>query len=186
MTTTNTPVVTLKLYDAKQLPKQIFGLGKSGASWQQESHRVACSIVALFGENNDVRIVMPLIDKLVAAMPEAMRLNSLKLWFEAHAPIKFSTSEEIKAGTPAVQYVKGGKFKLGDAMAKPYWKFKAQEGVAFHAVDLMADIGKLLKRIEAHNKGAEAAGVERIDAGMINALTMMQAGILPSSVNTIQ
>lgn len=186
MTKTNTPAVTLKLYDAKQLPKQIFGLGKSGASWQAESHRVACSIVALFGENNDVRIVMPLIDKLTAAMPEAMRLNSLKLWFEAHAPIKFSTSDEIKAGAPAVQYVKGGKFKLGDAMAKPYWKFKAQEGVAFHAVDLQADIGKLLARIEKHNKGAAEAGVEPIQQGFITALTLMKNGSLPSSTATVQ
>lgn len=186
MTKNATPVVSLKLYNAKELPKQIYGLSKSGASWQAESHRVACSIIALFGENNDVRIVMPLIEKLVASMPEAMRLNSLKLWFEAHAPIKFSTTEQIKGGAPAVQYVKGGKFLLGDAMAKPYWKFKAQEGVAFHAVDLQADIKKLLKRIEAHNKGAAEAGVAPIEQGFINALTLMGNGALPASTATVQ
>lgn len=186
MTQTKKAPVTITLYSADALDKRIQRLKVAGQSMQSEMHKLACSVLACFGENNDVRKATNFVLKLSAAMPEMSRVNSLKQWFEAYAPIKFATAEEIKAGAPAAYFVKEGKYKLGDAMANPFWKFKAQEGVAFKAVDINAEISRLLSRIEAHNKGADEAGVDRIDMSMVNALTMMKGGIIPASVTTLQ
>ena len=186
MTKKTTAPVTISLYRAEELDKRIVRLKVAGTNLQTEMHKLACSVLSCFGENNDVRKATNFVLKLSEAMPEMSRVNALKQWFEAYAPIKFSTTEEIKAGAAAAYYVKDGKFKLGDAMATPFWKFKAQEGVEFKPVDIATEIKRLLSKIDTHNKGAEAAGVDRIDAGLVNALTMMQGGVLPASVSTMQ
>lgn len=181
-----TKSVTLKLINSADISKRIAAMRKSGTKLQNEMHLIACSVLACFGENNDVRKATNFVLEMASAMPEMSRVNALKQWFEAHAPIRFATPDEIKAGAPAAVYVKGGKYRLGDAMATPFWKFKAKEGVEYKAVDIHAEIKRLLAKIETHNKGAVENNTQPIDAGIVNALSMLQAGVLPASTATVQ
>ena len=138
--------VTLKLIPLAKLDDFIGSIHKRGQSLQHDMHRAACSVIAALGEHKDTRIVMPFVHKIINAMPEMARVNGLKAWFEAHAPVKFIEEQ----GSPMqVVYVKGGKFKLGDAISKPFWKFNAKEGVPYEPLDLdkfeAQMIAKLLK-----------------------------------------
>lgn len=166
------PVVSMALYSAKELDARIVRLHTAGQNIQKEMHRIACSVLACFGENNDVRKATNFVLKLEAAMPEMSRVNALKAWFEAHAPIKFATPEEIKNGATAAYFVKDGKYKLGDAMAKPFWKFVASEGKAYEPLDIEKFTQQMIAKLV---KDAKETGADH------GALLMALKGVTPAT-----
>ena len=133
----------IKLYPASKIDARIALLHKSGQRMQNEMHRLACSVLAVVGTTKDVRVV----HKFVLAMPEMARTNGLRNWFEQFAPVKFITEGEGEAQVERVIFVKDGKFKLGDAMAKPFWKFSAKEGAPYEPIDLNAYVNQKIKRL---------------------------------------
>lgn len=135
----------LKLYKASELDARIANLHKRGQSLQNEMHKLACSVLAHVGEHKDVRIVQ----SFILAMPEMSRTNGLRNWFEQFGPVKFNVDEN-KVET--VVFVKDGKTKLGDAMAKPFWKFSAKEGAAYEPLEMQKYIEQQIKRLEKDAK----------------------------------
>lgn len=124
----------------KAIEAAILRVHTKGQAFQLAAHTAACSVLAHVGKHGDVRVVQTLVQAMIQAMPASSRINSLKLWFETFGPIKFS--EDGKD----VTYVREGKTRLGDAMAKPFWSFKAMEGTAYTPVDPIAEIAKLMEK----------------------------------------
>ena len=177
--TKNKTSVTLKLVVASELDKRIASLHKAGQSLQKDMHLLACSVLATFGETKDARIAEAFVMKLVQAMPEMARTNALKAWFEAHAPIKFATPEEIKAGASSVRYVKGGAFKLGDAMATPFWKFQPEK--PYEPLNMSKYIESVIAKI---TKDAKATGADHSAVLMaLKTVAVPDASKLPKATN---
>jgi hypothetical protein len=140
-----TTSVAIKLYAHADIGKRIEDMHKSGQRLQTEMHKLACSVLHHLGETKDIRYTLAFIQ----AMPEMARVNGLHAWFEAFGPIKFNTPEAIKDGAPAAICVKDGKTKLGDAMAKPFWKFKAKEGQPYQPLVIEEYAAQQVKRLKA-------------------------------------
>lgn len=155
-----TAKTTIKLYKANEIDARIVLLHKNGQRLQTEMHKLACSVLLHVGESGDVRVVQ----KFLAAMPEMSRTNGLRNWFEQFGPVKFNVSED---GVETVVHVKGGKTKLGDAMAKPFWKFSAKEGQPYEPIDMQKYIEQQMKKLE---KDAEKTG--RDHSAVLAALKM--------------
>jgi len=120
----------IKLYaTTKQIDAAIESNQKRGAKWQDEAHRIACSVLQHVGKFGDVHVV----DRFLASMPEAARTNGLRQWFEAFGNVRFVKSADGKSLLTV--YAKDKPCKLGEAMLKPFWKFKATEGVEYEPKD---------------------------------------------------
>jgi hypothetical protein len=131
--------VTL-LTTVKAIEAAILSIHERGTSLQTDMHIAACSVMRHLGKHKDIRIVM----KLLNAMPDMARKNSLMLWFETFGAVKFEGKEAT--------FVKDKPTKMADAMAKPFWKFKANEGVPYEALDVVALINSTIKKLEKDTK----------------------------------
>lgn len=138
----------MKLYPNAQIDKRIDALAKSGQKMQNEMHKIGCSVLRRLGENGDVRQVL----RFILAMPDMARTNGLRAWFEKHGPVKFVQNGEGAAAYESVVFVKDKPVLLGDAMAKPFWKFNANEGAPYKPIVwdeyLDMQIKKLAKDID--------------------------------------
>ena len=134
--------VTIKLIPVAKLDAEITAFHKSGQNFQTRAHRLACSVLAKLIQDGDVRTVL----KFINAMPEMGRVNGLKAWFEAHGPIKFHEEKEVGLLAAHVKGKDANK-KLGDGMAKPFWKFSAKEGAPYEPVDLNKELDRLVARL---------------------------------------
>lgn len=139
--------VTLKLIPAAKLDAEIETFSKTAIKLQERAHRIACSVLAKVITDGDVRTVM----KFVHCMPEMVRVNGLRAWFEAHGPVKFVQDND---GNETIVHVKGDKAnrKLGNGMAKPFYKFSANEGKPYEAIDLVKLVEQTVKRLEKDAK----------------------------------
>lgn len=135
---------SMQFIGARQLPKAIKALHADGRAWQEQAHLIACSILKHLGRTGDIRHT----EALLKDMPEAMRVNSLKMWLEAFGPVRFPDKDERAGGAPEIMHVKGKKTQMGEAMAKPFWKFKALEGKPYEAIDLNAKLEQLIKALQ--------------------------------------
>lgn len=142
----------IKTYNARQLPKAIKALHSSGQTVQAEAHKIACSVLLHLGRTGDIRYTMAFLD----AMPEMSRVNSIKAWLEKFGPIRFATPEETKVGAQPATFVKGKPTLLGDAMDNPFWKFKANEGTAYKAIDINKYVDQVLNRLKRDEQHAGA------------------------------
>jgi hypothetical protein len=160
------PKVAMSLYTkSKDIEAAVVRIHSAGQTLQTDMHVAACSIIQHLGKHKDVRLV----NKLLQAMPEMSRQNSLIMWLEAFGNVVYSKD------TKGFIMVPDKGIKLGEAIDKPFWKFKANEGVAYEAIDLQKLVEstvKLLKRdtektgrdhsvLVAAMKGAIAAPVSQ-------------------------
>lgn len=113
-----------------------------GQSLQKDIHIAACSVLAHIGKHSDVRLV----NKLLAAMPEASRKNAMRDWLMAFGPIMFEQDKPV--------YVKGGKVSLGNAMAEPFWLFSPEP--VYHPLDLSKFIKSMVRKLEKDAKETKA------------------------------
>ena len=135
------PAVKIALLTSvKAIEAGIDAIHVNGQALQTQMHTVACSVLMHLGKNKDIRIVM----KLLNAMPDMARKNSLMLWFETFGAVKFEGKEAM--------HVKDKATRMADAMAKPFWKFKANEGVPYEALDVVALINSTIKKLERDTK----------------------------------
>lgn len=146
-----------------KLDAAIAGVAKRGQTLQADMHRVAASVLLHVGSTGDIRPIY----KLLAAMPEMARTNGLRNWFEQFGPVKITARED---GTDHVQFVKDKPTKLGDALAKPFWKFSAKEGQPYEPIDVLKMAEQAIKRLE---KDAKETG--RDHSALINALKTANA-----------
>lgn len=128
----------------KEIEARIIGMHSTAQSLQTEMHVIACSALQRLGKHGDIRIVL----KMLNAMPEMARKNALIDWFTAFGPIAFTEENKVLSA----MHVKDGKTKLADAMAKPFWKFKANEGAPYEPINFDTYISAQVKKLEKDAK----------------------------------
>jgi hypothetical protein len=127
----------LALYTTEKSIKDAINVFENnGKALQEEAHKIACSVLQHVGKYGDILVLRRFLD----AMPDMARTNGLRLWFETFGPVTFKGNE--------AQYVKGGKTRLGDAIAKPFWKFKTVEGSTYEPIDPNTVLNALIKKFE--------------------------------------
>ena len=136
----------------KDIDAAIKSLHTDGQALQAHMHKTACSVLAHLGKNRDVRYVL----KCVAAMPDMSRKNSLMQWFETFGQIVFGKGET--AGT--AMFATDKKHRIGDAMDKPFWKFKANEGMPYEAIDFTKYVEQQIKKLDKDIKEVPAMGTD--------------------------
>jgi hypothetical protein len=133
------PVKITLLTSLKAIDAAILSLHERGQSLQTDMHIAACSVLAHVGKHRDIRVM----HKLLNAMPDVTRNNSLRLWFETFGNVKFEGKDIV---------LTDNGIKLADAMKKPFWKFKANEGVPYEAIDVAALLASTIKKLERDSK----------------------------------
>jgi hypothetical protein len=157
------------LYTADKLTARIEAFGKSGLRMQDEAHKLACSVLHHLGTHKDTRYVLMFLQNV----PDMVRSNGLRAWFEAFGPVKFTVGE----GDAIEQalFCKDKQTKLGEAIAKPFWKFSAMEGKPYIPMDVAAEMEKLIKRLlaDAKKTGKDHSGIVNVLKGYAPATTEM-------------
>ena len=151
---TEKPALSL-LTTVKALEAGIVSIHTAGQTLQTQMHLVACSVLQHVGKHSDTRVLM----KLINAMPDMSRKNSLIQWFETFGNVKYSTEGKTFV------IVKDKAVKLGTAIDKPFWKFKATEGVTYEPIDVAALVAQTIAKL---TKDAEKT--KRDHTGLIKAL----------------
>jgi hypothetical protein len=106
---THTPRAT------KTEPQTPIKLSGRDAALNIVTHHAACAVLTHVYKYSDVRMV----DRLLEGVPDAAQRSRLRVWFAAFGPVDFVGGK--------VTFRRGAKTTLGDAMAKPFWKFKIKE-----------------------------------------------------------
>jgi hypothetical protein len=128
----------LNLYvTEKEINSAVKAFQNNGRALQDEAHKIACSVLHHVASYGDIHVVRRFLD----AMPDIARTNSLRKWFETFGPVTFQGN--------VAYFVKNGKTRLGDAIAKPFWRFKANEGEEYKPVDVNALLNSLIKKLES-------------------------------------
>ena len=109
-----------------------------GQTLQDDIHVAACSILQHIGKHSDIRMA----NDLLAAMPEASRKNAMREWLATFGPIMFEGDKPV--------FVKGGKVKLGDAMAMPFWKLVPEK--PYEAIDVAKFMASMVKKLVKDQK----------------------------------
>jgi hypothetical protein len=109
-----------------------------GQTLQTDIHIAACSVLKHIGEHSDIRLAKDLL----SAMPEASRKNAMREWLATFGPIMFEGDAPV--------FVKGGKVKLGDAMAMPFWKLVPEK--PYEAIDLPKFMASMVKKLQKDQK----------------------------------
>jgi hypothetical protein len=142
------------LVGTKAIEDALMSIHRRGQTLQQDMHVAACSVLQHIGQHSDIRMAA----KLLNAMPEAARKNAMRDWLSEFGPITFDGDNPI--------FVQGGKVRLGDAQANPFWKFSPEK--PYQAVDVAALIASTIKKLEKDQKETKAnhgsliAGLEKL------------------------
>jgi hypothetical protein len=129
----------LKLYTTvAAIEAACVAFGKRATTLQDEAHKIACSVLAHVGEHSDVRVVT----KFLESMPGSYRTNAVRSWFETFGPITFNEGKAV--------FCKNRKTRLGEAMEKPFWKFKPEE--AYVPIDAAKALESLIKKLQKDQK----------------------------------
>lgn len=153
-TSTAKPALAL-LGTVKAIETAIADIHTAGQSLQTQMHLVACSVLQHVGKNKDTRVLL----KLMNAMPDMARKNSLIQWFETYGNVKYSTEAKTFV------LVKDKAIRLGTAIEKPFWKFKANEGVEYEAMDVKKFVAGAIAKLQK-----DAEKTKRDHSDLINAL----------------
>lgn len=122
--------------------------------WQAKSQIMAASAAYHAHATGDIRA----INVVVASMPKGAKVNSLRDYFAAFAPVKWSeTTKRFKFdGSKVVTLVTGDGVEhelLGKMLAKNWWEMRAEEKAdTYKPFDLGA---KLLRLVKDSNKVLE-------------------------------
>lgn len=150
----------MELYNTqKQIDAACVALHASAQTVQTEMHKVAVSVLVHYAKNNDKRVVL----KLIQAMPESARVNSLREWFNKFGTMTIGAKDEIVTAP-------GKKLQLADAIKTPFWKFSPEKD--YVPMDVSESIKALVKKLET-----DAKKTARDHSAQINALTSLASTI---------
>lgn len=127
---------------AKPIAEKTAEIKSRGADLQQDVHILACSVLAHVGKHSNINV----LTDFLAAVPDMVRVNALKTWFETFGQVSFSALKE--GDKPSWRIDRTKKVRLGDAMVKPFWKFKANEGVPYQPLDMAKYCEQQIKTLE--------------------------------------
>lgn len=132
--------VQRSLYKGAAIQAHIDRFAKSGQKLQAEAAKLALSVLVHVGTHRDTRMVQ----QFMLVMPDMVRTNGLRKWFEAFGPVKFVAGED---GAERVIFVKDKDVKLADAIEKPFWKFSATEGEPYKPLDMDKFLNQIITRL---------------------------------------
>ncbi|AGC35928.1 hypothetical protein HOS22_gp04 [Rhizobium phage RHEph08] len=135
-----------KLADIK---KETDALKVDGANYQHRTHVLACSVLAAVSRHGNINV----LTHFLASVPDMVRVNALQSWFEAFGQVSYAPLKEGE--TPVWRIDRSKKTKLGDAMVKPFWKFKAHEGAPYEPLDMKKWLEQAIARL---TKDAQKTG----------------------------
>lgn len=160
------------LYKGATLTDKINAFGKSMASKQTEAHKLALSVLQHVALHKNTNVV----SHFLMVMPDMLRTNGLRAWFEEFGPVKIIADEA--SGVEQVLYVKDKPVRLAEAHMKPFYKFVAKEGKPYVPVDLGAEVERLIKKLVA-----DQAKGDKVDHGdAIKALRALAGPRKPMAV----
>lgn len=127
---------------------EIARVGDVGKNLQHDIHKLACSVLAHTAKHGRIQV----LEQFLEAMPDMIRKNSLQMWFETFGQLTFSAAEgsDVKGKTWHIDRSK--KVRLGEAMEKPFWKFKALEGAPYKPLEMDSWLEKQVKALEKDAK----------------------------------
>jgi hypothetical protein len=141
-------------------------LNTVGSTYQADLHVLACSVLAHVSKNRNVTVLQHFIESL----PAAVRVNSVQKWFETFGNVSYSAIEGSKESCWRLDNTK--KTRLGEAMIKPFWKFKANEGMPYTPLDMDTWTAQTIKKLETDQKEAK-----RDHSALILALKGYKSGV---------
>lgn len=147
----------------KAIKLEIADVEVIGATLQQRIHRIACSVLAKVGKDGRIQLLEQFID----AMPDMVRKNSLQTWFETFGPLSFSALENTDSKKKGWRIDRSKKMRLGEAMEKPFWRFKALEGAPYQPLDTDAFINTAIKKLEKDIAECKKAGREHVKSSAL-------------------
>lgn len=136
------------LTSVKAINAAIKDIHDRGALLQMDVHIAACSVIKHLDKHGDIRMV----ERLIGAMPDMSRVNSMKHWLETFAKVSFSGADGKTLEHPA--YVSSKTTRLGEAMEKPFWKFRQTEGTAYVPLVLETYLDNQIKRLKQDQEKA--------------------------------
>ena len=125
---------------AAEIEAAIDSFKRRGATLQKDAHKIACSVLQHVAEHHDVRMVT----RFLEAMPEAIRSNAVRKWFETFGPVGFDKKGPL--------YVADRKTRLADAINTPFWRFAASEGTEYKPLDVEKFLQDAVKRLRKDEK----------------------------------
>lgn len=164
---TEVAMPTIKLISTKgELVKRIDAWASNVQNAQTEAHIIACSVMQHVCKHGNTAVLIQFID----AAPDMVRKNALQQWFETFSQLTFSAVDDKSKATWRFDRTK--KNRLGDAMLKPFWKFKANEGAPYVPLNMDAYLKQQITKLEKDQKetGADHSVI-------INALKGYKPGV---------
>lgn len=138
--------------------------------WQATSQKMAASAAFHAHATGDIRA----INVVIAAMPKGTKLNSLRDYFIAFAPVKWNdTAKRFKFdGSKQVVLVSGDGVQhdlLVKMLDKPWWEMRKEEGAdTYKPFDLKAKLLRLVKdghkALEEGDKTKETLKADEVTA----------------------
>lgn len=145
-----------------------------GAALQQDIHRLACSVLKHTAQHGRIQVLEQFID----AMPAMVRVNSLQLWFETFGQLTYNALEGEKKRAWRIDRSK--KLRLGEAMEKPFWKFKALEGAQYTPIKMDDYLDQQIKKLEKDIKAVPVQGAADIRATLLASFKQAKVQGLPA------
>lgn len=147
-----TKLTVKNLYRGDAIDAKIEAFHKRGQSMQAEAHKLAVSTLLHVATHKNVAVV----HKLLQAMPDALRTNGLRAWFEHFGPVVIVTEGEGVNKVDVITY-KAKQVDMQAAIDKPFWKFTATEGKPYEALDVNKAVNDLVKKLrtDATKTGAD-------------------------------
>jgi len=130
----------------KDIDTRTAALKTSAKDMQHEVHVLACSVLSFVAKHRNMNVLTQFLD----AMPEMVRVNSLMKWFETFGELTYGPLNE--GDKPSWRFDASKKWRIGEAMVQPFWKFKALEGAAYIPLDFNAWANAAIKKLEADSK----------------------------------
>ena len=115
MTKTNKPAFAL-ISGSANIKTAIDSIERRGKKYDRDVQIAALSAMQHHVEHGDV----PLVNRLVDAMPKGSRVNALRAFIETFGAVRFD------AESKKFVHVKGGTFRLDDAMQIMWNEFKPE------------------------------------------------------------
>lgn len=162
---------------SKAIMAEIRSFGEDARTMQYRLHVLACSVLAHVGRNGDKRPVAAMLAEFDRQVPDMVKQNALRSWLETFGKITFTD------GVPGYD---GSKTqRLGEAMEKPFWKFKSVEGVKYVPLKIDAFIESNCKKLREDIAKAPWTDEKTVDprAALITALLAAKAVQQVQSIN---
>ena len=168
MTNTNKPAFAL-ISGAANIKAAIDSIERRGKKMDRDIQVAALSAMQHHVEHGDVT----LINRLVASMPKGMRVNALRAFIETFGAVRYDAESKL------FMHVKGGTFRIDDAMAVLWNEFKPE--AAYQPItDPFKRFDQLVSQFERDMK--EMGDASKVTPDMIEALKSAKAQAIAAGI----